>query len=102
MRELAADSLELLSAALLDARFPALFDLRIWGALIGMFELNNLDLFVPGPSLRWRGGLEALPEAEAEAVEAEAGESRMTQASVIHCMAVICHHCVGMGRGVCS
>lgn len=39
---MAADSLALLRAALYDARFPALFELELYGAIVGIFELNNL------------------------------------------------------------
>ncbi len=43
LRDLASDSLRLLKAAIYDARFPALFDLDVYGSIIGMFELNNLS-----------------------------------------------------------
>ena len=43
LRGLAAESLALLRAALFDARFPALFELEVYGAIIGIFELNNLS-----------------------------------------------------------
>jgi hypothetical protein len=43
MRRCARESLDLLTMALLPgglpAAFPALFDLRVWGSIIGMFEL---------------------------------------------------------------
>ena len=42
LKGLAADSLALLRAALYDARFPALFELELYGAIVGIFELNNL------------------------------------------------------------
>ena len=42
LRGLAAESLQLLRAALFDARFPALFELPVFGSIVGMFELNNL------------------------------------------------------------
>jgi hypothetical protein len=42
MRGLAQESLALLSAALFDCRFPALFSLDVYGSIVGMFELNNL------------------------------------------------------------
>lgn len=44
LRDLADESLNLLKGALASqaARFPALFDLRVYGSIIGMFELNNL------------------------------------------------------------
>ena len=43
VKELASDSLELLREFLYDERFPALFDLELYGSIIGMFELNNLS-----------------------------------------------------------
>lgn len=43
LKELASDSLSLLKEFLYDERFPALFDLSIYGSIIGMFELNNLS-----------------------------------------------------------
>ena len=44
LRELASDSLQLLTAALSShaAQFPALFRLDVYGSIVGMFELNNL------------------------------------------------------------
>ena len=44
VEELASDSLELLREFLYDERFPALFDLELYGSIIGMFELNNLSM----------------------------------------------------------
>lgn len=41
--ELAGESLALLREAAFDARFPALFSPDVYGAIIGMFELNNLS-----------------------------------------------------------
>ena len=43
VKQLASDSLELLREFLYDDRFPALFDLELYGSIIGMFELNNLS-----------------------------------------------------------
>lgn len=44
MQQLAADSLWHLTEALPSqaGAFPAVFDLQVWGSIIGMFELNNL------------------------------------------------------------
>ena len=42
LRDLASDSLSLLKAAIYDQRFPELFDLDVYGSIVGMFELNNL------------------------------------------------------------
>ena len=44
VKELASDSLELLREFLYDDRFPALFDIELYGSIIGMFELNNLSM----------------------------------------------------------
>ena len=55
MEEIASDSLTLFSHAIelghphLFKSFKVLFDLRIWGSLIGMFELNNLLIFAECP-----------------------------------------------------
>ncbi|CAL5219880.1 g1802 [Coccomyxa viridis] len=49
LRGLAEDSLTLLKEFLYDERFPALFDLEVYGSIIGMFELNNLSLYVASP-----------------------------------------------------
>ena len=51
LQRLAKDSLELLCRALEGPaqRFPALFTLEVWGNIIGMFELNNLDVSIPSP-----------------------------------------------------
>lgn len=35
--------MDLLKAFLYDERFPALFELNLYGSIIGMFELNNLS-----------------------------------------------------------
>ncbi|EFN50876.1 hypothetical protein CHLNCDRAFT_141673 [Chlorella variabilis] len=76
MRQLAEDSLELLVAALpphLPRRFPALLSLPIWGSIIGMFELNNLGVFVASPLQRWLHHLDALPAGEQAAAFQAAG-----------------------------
>ncbi|KAG2444943.1 hypothetical protein HXX76_001679 [Chlamydomonas incerta] len=50
LRALAADSLELLTAALHDSRFgPDLLTLEVFGSVVGLFELNNLGLSVGSP-----------------------------------------------------
>ena len=43
LRRLAEESLALLKEFLFDERFPALFDLEVYGSIVGMFELNNLS-----------------------------------------------------------
>ena len=42
LKDLAQESLDLLRRAIFDERFPALFELGVYGNIIGMFELNNL------------------------------------------------------------
>ncbi|XP_010551028.1 PREDICTED: histone-lysine N-methyltransferase ATXR2 isoform X2 [Tarenaya hassleriana] len=49
IRDLAHTSLELLKSAIFDKECEALFSLEIFGHIIGMFELNNLDLVVASP-----------------------------------------------------
>ncbi|KAF8072944.1 ATXR2 [Scenedesmus sp. PABB004] len=76
LRELAADSLALLRCALVDARFPQLFDVELYGCLVGMFELNNLALALPAPVARYAHALRhprdaGLPARDAEAALAE-------------------------------
>ncbi|KAI3436369.1 hypothetical protein D9Q98_002422 [Chlorella vulgaris] len=76
MRQLASDSLGLLAAALpprLVSRFPALITLPVWGSIIGMFELNNLSLFVANPLQRWLLHLDSLPHEEQAAAFEVAG-----------------------------
>ncbi len=58
LRGLAGESLALLKEFLFDKRFPALFHLDVYGAIVGMFELNNLgdcplaDQMDSGPCMR--------------------------------------------------
>ena len=49
--QVASGSLELLCKAWPDRAqaFPGLFSLPVWGAIVGMFELNNLELVVESP-----------------------------------------------------
>lgn len=61
-REMACDSLGLLKAAV-PGSFPREFlDERIWGCLIGMFELNNLSLQVQTPLELYFLACDDLPE----------------------------------------
>lgn len=79
MHALAEESLELLTAALVSrlpghcAAFPAALHPRVWGSLIGMFELNNLHLLVPSPVPAWAQDLDdAVDEGKLGAVAAAA------------------------------
>ncbi|XP_024526796.1 histone-lysine N-methyltransferase ATXR2 [Selaginella moellendorffii] len=49
IKELAEASLSQLKAALGEPEFAPLFSLEIYGSIIGMFELNNLDVVVASP-----------------------------------------------------
>ncbi|KAK7261070.1 hypothetical protein RIF29_27373 [Crotalaria pallida] len=49
IKELAFESLQLLKTAIFDKECEPLFSLEIYGQIIGMFELNNLDLVVASP-----------------------------------------------------
>jgi hypothetical protein len=72
LRELAAESLSLLAAGLRDSRFPQLFELQLYGNIIGMFELNNLALTVPAPVGRYRAMLTRPADAGISPAEAAA------------------------------
>lgn len=61
-REMACDSLALLKAAL-PGGFPQEFlHERVWGSLIGMFEINNLALQVQSPVELFFLACDELPE----------------------------------------
>ncbi|KAH6788954.1 histone-lysine N-methyltransferase ATXR2 [Perilla frutescens var. frutescens] len=49
IKDLASESLQLLKEAIYDKECAPLFSLDIYGHIIGMFELNNLDLIVASP-----------------------------------------------------
>ncbi|XP_065873977.1 histone-lysine N-methyltransferase ATXR2 [Euphorbia lathyris] len=49
VRDLAFTSLQLLTNAIFDPECEPLFSLEIYGHIVGMFELNNLDLVVASP-----------------------------------------------------
>ncbi|KAG8364631.1 hypothetical protein BUALT_Bualt18G0017500 [Buddleja alternifolia] len=49
IKDLAFESLQLLKEAIYDKECAPLFSLDIYGHIIGMFELNNLDLVVASP-----------------------------------------------------
>ncbi|KAH6827094.1 histone-lysine N-methyltransferase ATXR2 [Perilla frutescens var. hirtella] len=49
IKDLASESLQLLKEAIYDKECAPLFSLDIYGHIIGMFELNNLDLVVASP-----------------------------------------------------
>lgn len=48
-KKLALESLSFLREAIFDEECGALFTLEVYGQIIGMFELNNLDLIVESP-----------------------------------------------------
>jgi len=81
LRQLAGDSALLLRHSLYDARFAPLFTDEVLGALVGMFELNNLDVVVSNPLARYFRYMEDLP-GEAEGGDASAGADKATAADL--------------------
>lgn len=69
IRQLAFQSLELLKEAIFDEECLSLFSLEIYGHIIGMFELNNLDLVVASPVEDYFLYIDDLPEAEKKEVD---------------------------------
>ncbi|KAL3157536.1 hypothetical protein ABBQ32_011992 [Trebouxia sp. C0010 RCD-2024] len=70
LKDLASDSLNLLKAAIYDERFPALFDLDVYGSIVGMFELNNLGIMSPSPIQEYSEAVADLPHADKAAAQA--------------------------------
>ncbi|RAL41821.1 hypothetical protein DM860_009003 [Cuscuta australis] len=69
IKELADESLQLLKAAIFDHECEALFSLEIYGHIIGMFELNNLDLIVESPLVNYFKHIDDLPSLEKREAE---------------------------------
>ncbi|XP_006297502.2 histone-lysine N-methyltransferase ATXR2 [Capsella rubella] len=69
IKNLAFTSLELLKTAIFDKECEALFSLEIYGNIIGMFELNNLDLVVASPVEDYFLYIDDLPDADKEKAE---------------------------------
>ncbi|KAJ1698168.1 hypothetical protein LUZ63_006680 [Rhynchospora breviuscula] len=66
IRDLASTSLELLKDAIFDIECAPLFSLDAYGSIIGMFELNNLDLVVASPIEDYFIYIDELPDKEKE------------------------------------
>ncbi|KAG0568052.1 hypothetical protein KC19_7G182800 [Ceratodon purpureus] len=69
MKEIAAQSLSLLKSAICEENYAPLFSLEIYGHIIGMFELNNLEIVVASPVEEYFLYIDDLPpaaKAEAE------------------------------------
>ncbi|CAI0460674.1 unnamed protein product [Linum tenue] len=64
VKELAFTSLQLLKEAIYDKEYEPLFSLEIYGNIIGMFELNNLDLVVASPVEDYFLYIDDLPNTE--------------------------------------
>ncbi|DBA72664.1 TPA: hypothetical protein ACH3X2_010405 [Trebouxia sp. C0005] len=64
LKDLAQESLSLLRAALFDERFAALFELDVYGSIVGMFELNNLGIMSPSPVQEYMEAIHDLPDAD--------------------------------------
>ncbi|XP_010240963.1 PREDICTED: histone-lysine N-methyltransferase ATXR2 isoform X2 [Nelumbo nucifera] len=69
IRELAFMSLQLLKESIFDKECAPLFSLEIYGHIIGMFELNNLDLVVASPVEDYFLYIDDLPYPEKEEAE---------------------------------
>ncbi|KAJ6853371.1 histone-lysine N-methyltransferase ATXR2 [Iris pallida] len=69
IRDLAYASLQLLKDAIFDPECAPLFSLEIYGHIIGMFELNNLDLVVASPVEDYFIYIDDLPVPEKEEAE---------------------------------
>ncbi|KAL3682027.1 hypothetical protein R1sor_000049 [Riccia sorocarpa] len=69
-KELANESLTYLKEAIYDEEYSSLFDLEVYGQIIGMFELNNLEIVVPSPVEDYFIHIDELPaEQSAEAAK---------------------------------
>ncbi|GAV81302.1 SET domain-containing protein [Cephalotus follicularis] len=64
IKELAFTSLQLLKEAIFDKECEPLFSLEIYGHIIGIFELNNLDLVVESPMEDYFSYIDGLPHPE--------------------------------------
>ncbi|WVZ87279.1 hypothetical protein U9M48_033940 [Paspalum notatum var. saurae] len=73
IRDLAFLSLQLLKDAIFDPECAPLFSLDVYGHIIGMFELNNLDLVVASPVEDYFIHIDDLPESEKEEAEKVTG-----------------------------
>ncbi|XP_073003252.1 histone-lysine N-methyltransferase ATXR2 [Typha latifolia] len=69
IRNLAFTSLQLLKDAIFDVDCAPLFSLEVYGHIIGMFELNNLDLVVASPVEDYFIYIDDLPPTEKEEAE---------------------------------
>ncbi|KAM0894330.1 hypothetical protein ACQ4PT_024507 [Festuca glaucescens] len=69
IRDLAFTSLQLLKDAIFDAECAPLFSLEVYGHIIGMFELNNLDLVVASPVEDYFIHIDDLPDDKKEEAE---------------------------------
>ncbi|GAB2233828.1 hypothetical protein Droror1_Dr00003057 [Drosera rotundifolia] len=69
IKEMAWTSLQLLKAAMFDEECAPLFSLDIYGHLIGMFELNNLDVVVASPVEDYFLYIDDLPDTVKKEVE---------------------------------
>ncbi|XP_074296125.1 histone-lysine N-methyltransferase ATXR2-like [Silene latifolia] len=70
IKEMAFESLQLLKEAIFDVDCAPLFSLEIYGHIIGMFELNNLDLVVASPVEEYFLYIDDLPGTEKKKAEA--------------------------------
>lgn len=69
IKELAWNSLQFLKGAIFEEEFTPLLSLKIYGNIIGMFELNNLDLIVASPVEDYFIYIDDLPHSEKDEAE---------------------------------
>ncbi|CAA0839094.1 Histone-lysine N-methyltransferase ATXR2 [Striga hermonthica] len=69
IKDLAFESLQLLKEAIYDKECAPLFSLDIYGHIIGMFELNNLDLVVASPVEDYFLYIDDLPRSQKKEAE---------------------------------
>ncbi|WOL17770.1 histone-lysine N-methyltransferase ATXR2 isoform X1 [Canna indica] len=69
IKDLAFTSLQILKEAIFEDECAPLFSLEIYGHIIGMFELNNLDLVVASPVEDYFIYIDDLPSPEKEEAE---------------------------------
>ena len=98
LRGLAEESLALLKEFLYDERFPALFDLEVYGSIIGMFELNNLSKPLTPQCVMFH----ILSTALSKAFLFFASAWINTICMCIHCLCTACNLCEWLARLICS
>ena len=90
---MACDSLALLRRALPHDGMEALLDDRIWGSVIGMFEMNNLSIEVQSPVENY---FLAIDELEGEARDSATAVTQPLLDALDEDYAISCEVCVSV------